>query len=370
MLLLKSISGGQFYDVKRGLSIVSYVKHFLKIARLLTRLSRVYLDHLTSKKSNQIVFTRNLEELSEFQNIVVYLHYSENNILTLHEKKMFSSLKKSGFGLCLVLNADEPSAIDELRINEYLQEYVCSIIIRNNIGLDLGAYRDVAILLNEQRNWNQKRLVLMNNSVLWFPNRVAPYLSELIESESDIFASSISNQYQKHIQTFLFGFGTAVGAKQINEWLGTCKNWKLKQSVVSLGELSTNRFFTQRITVKAHPNFSQIVELSISKLAKITEFGITPKDATFSDRLKNNLIFLQAGVPQNNTHAYWLEIVELGFPGIKVDLMKNNSSRVPDHVEAIKCAIDNGISANEISALLISNRTSSRMIRARSKLRI
>lgn len=344
--------------------------HFLRAARVFSRLPGVYLDNFISKSFNQIVFTKNLDELSKFQDIVVYLHYSKNNTLTLHEKKMFSSLKKFGFGLCLVLNVDEPSLIDELRIDEYLEEYVCSIIIRSNIGLDLGAYRDVAILLNKQRNWSQKRLVMMNNSVLWFPNKVAPYLSELIDSKSDIFASSISNQYRKHIQTFLFGFATAAGATQIYEWLANCKNWKLKQSVVSLGELSTNRFFTQRIAVKAHPNFSQMVELLISKLAKITEIGIIQGDSASSNRLKNNLVFLQAGIPQNNTHAYWLELIELGFPGIKVDLIKNNPSSVPDYFEAIECAIDNGISVNEISALLLLNRTRSRMVRLRSKLAI
>jgi hypothetical protein len=346
------------------------VKNYLRAAKLLTWLPRIYFDDLTSNRADQVVFSKNLEKLAQHQNVVVYLHYSKGNELTVSEKKVLSNLKKSGFGICLVINADEPNEIYESKINEYLKKYSCTIIIRNNIGLDLGAYRDVANLLSDQGYWSQKKLVFMNNSVLWFPKKIAPYLSGLVNSDYDVFASSISKQYRQHIQTFLFGFTTVVGAKDIHQWLSSCKNWKLKQSVVSLGELSTNRFFRQKININSYPNFSQIVELSVSKLAKFVEFGPTTNRGTSDIRLEQNLIYLQSGVPQNNTHAYWLEIIELGFPGIKVDLIRNNPARIPDYLAAIECAIRHEISSHEISDLLLANRTSSRMIRVRSRLKI
>jgi hypothetical protein len=68
-------------------------------------------------------------------------------------------------------------------------------------------------------------------------------------------------------------------------------------------------------------------------------------------RLLRNRSFLHAGIPQNPSHDYWLEMFESGFPGIKVDLVRNNPSDILDYEILISKLLESGFDYSMITSL-------------------
>jgi hypothetical protein len=331
-----------------------------------------WLDNLFANRKSGIKSVSGIEKLNGKLPIAIYVHYSKLNLLSSREVQLLKTLKSSGLKTCLVVNqsSKHPLSVDQIIQFETISD---SLFVRSNIGYDLGAYRDTFFYLQDTKILSGRKVFFMNNSVIWFPDKVKKYVLKVRKANSDVIAASISLEHTRHLQTFFFASVSEKGHKEISAWLSTIKNWRFKKTIVRYGELGTSRFFDKGIEVQGLPSPDQIQDLAfINTHAKSIKGNVRNAIANrdlIRKRLLRNREFAFAGVPMNPTHANWLEMIELGFPGIKIDLLKSNPTGVADYEFLISYIRDAGVSIREINGLIYSNTSKSKEYRIRSKFR-
>ena len=321
------------------------------------------LDNLLATKKSQIVQVSGVKSLSSDSPILIYVHYSKTGVLTARENSVLENVRISGIQVLTVINSDSTN------VPTSTENYTHALIVRKNHGYDLGAYRDAFFELKKENKLSDRPIVFMNNSVIWFPQMIQEYFKNLIGQRGDIIAASISYQYVAHVQTFLFSANTKKGLDEISEWLFSIKNWRKKRTIVRLGELGTQRFFSANATILATPDHSSLVESGLLKLhlSFLDQDNSVPVGVL--KRLERNRDALMSGLPLNPSHDYWLEILESGFPGIKIDLIRSNPTGILDYEVMISKLISLGLDMSEIASLIQTNRSKSIVYGIRKKLR-
>ena len=311
-----------------------------------------FLDHITSHRRSQVINSSGLDNIKSESPILIYVHYSKAEKLTDREISTLSHIHKVGFQICLVMNLEKPEIANKVGIEIMDNLAITSSIFRKNVGWDLSAYRDAYFLLKKNGKIGSSPIIFMNNSVIWFPEMIENYFNSLVRKDSDIIAGSISKQYRPHIQTFLFGSLNLGGTVQIELWLKNIKNWRSKRTVVSYGELATNQILKSGNVSESFPNYSLLQESGLKKIHEdyASQTSLVPKDVI--SRLIRNRTFTQAGIPLNPSHDYWLELIENGFPGLKVDLVRSNPSNLVDYEMAITILLARGLDYKNINELL------------------
>ncbi len=322
------------------------------------------LDHLFASRKSQVISVSGHEGLRDDLPLIIYVHYSSKNVVSEREKLTLRALQSIGFQTCLVMNINPngPKVRHSIGNNRQFFDIIC---LRKNVGYDLGAYRDVLNFLMSHMQTNSKQIYFMNNSVIWFPKMIKTYFKELRNLDADVVAGSISFQYTEHIQTYLFGAKTENGLLAIQKWLFSIKNWRLKRSIVARGELNTNSILQSNLEVVTFPSDSRVKVTALRKLLKISsDKKGNPSESTLQ-RLQRNQDFAFAGIPVNPSHSFWLEKLENGFPGIKIDLVAKNPSGIQDYFELLTKLNDLGFGFDEINHLVYSNKNRSMTLRIR-----
>jgi hypothetical protein len=335
----------------------------VKIISVFAKYPLSIADNLTASKRSQIVITKDLEKLSADKPILIYVHYSKNGLVSEREIHSLQNVRKAGLQVCLVINSSD----GEIKLSN--QGFFDAQIIRKNRGWDLGAYRDAFKQLKKHSKVTGAPVFFMNNSVIWFPDMIENYFQSALSQKSDIIAGSISSEYRIHIQTFLFGGLTQSGVENLGSWLGLIKNWRMKRTVVRLGELGTNQLFQKQLQIKGLPDQSVLTESGLRKIhSNYTNLTNSIPYEVFQ-RLLRNRDYTMAGLPLNPSHNCWLELLEEGFPGIKVDLIKSNPSNLFDYEHAISKLLENSFSFSELDNLLKSNKSRSLIFKIRTAIK-
>lgn len=334
------------------------VRGLKKIIKFVFLYPLTLLDNIFATRKSQVISVSGHEGLKVDLPLIIYVHYSSQNVISEREKLTLLELQKIGFQTCLVMNLNENGPTVDYSVDGNRQ-FFDAIFLRKNIGYDLAAYRDILKFLQNHLYLNSKQIYFMNNSVVWFPEMMESYFKNLQGLEADIVAASISNQYIPHIQTYFFGSKTESGLKVIQNCLFSLKNWRLKRTVVSRGELSTNSILSLDLKIATFPSDSLVRANALRKLVRNSSSIDSKISAVTLKRLKRNVQFAFAGIPVNPSHSFWLENLEAGFPGIKIDLIKNNPSSIEDYSDIIKKLVELGFDFDEINKLIYSNKNRS-----------
>jgi hypothetical protein len=334
------------------------------------QLLRSHLDNLFSKSRSQIISINNQDLSKKFQRLLIYVHFSNDLTVQPWEIDSMKRLRELGFQVCFVMNLSK-SQLDKIpSYSDSYNSFSDVQIYRRNIGLDLAAYRDTVEDMKEQIDFKSLDAVyFMNNSCIWDSSRMAEQYRRMISTKFDVCASVISNQFVPHIQTYLFGANTAEGIAEICRWLSKVKNWRYKKSVVLFGELGTNQIIKSSISVGALVSEDKLLESANEKCLENYKLGINNTSGTLSRLIENRQLAF-AGIPVNPSHNYWLEIYELGFPGIKMDLLRSNPLNLPDYDLAVSTALEYGMSGEYLAKSILRNPTKYISIRIRKKLKL
>ena len=351
-----------------GLVSLRNVRNLKKLINIILITPLTLFDHLSASRKSQVVSVLGHHDLKADLPLVIYVHYSSNNIVSEREKQTLMALQSVGFQTCLVMNINKkgPASNYALGKNRQFFDVIC---LRKNVGYDLGAYRDILEFLKSQTKAPGKKIYFMNNSVIWFPEMIKSYFKELRVLDADVVAASVSNQYIGHIQTYLFGAGTESGVLAIQDWLFSIKNWRLKRTIIARGELGTNGILRSNLRVATFPSDSLVKVIALKKLTNNS--AIIKKLASVGTlkRLQRNQDFAFAGIPVNPSHFFWLENLEAGFPGIKIDLVRSNPSGIQDYSDLLTKLVELGFGFDEINELIYSNINRSIILRIRRKIR-
>ena len=310
-----------------------------------------------------IVLTEDLNNISKDSPILIYLHFSKSGDLPANEITTLKNLRKAGYQICLVINSN----LANTRIIQ--GDFWDAQIIRRNVGWDLGGYRDAYFALTAVSEIQKTQIFFMNNSIIWFPEMIEEYFLQIRNHRTDILASSVSHQYKAHIQTFLLGGTSSEGINAIENWLSGIKNWRYKRTVVRLGELGTNKLFDSGLTISTLPNSETLLDSGLQKIQEDVFDDQEKYSRATLTRWRRNRALLMAGIPMNPSHDFWLELLESGFPGIKVDFIKNNPNDIPDYELAISKLLQSGYAYRDLTNLLLTNKSKSLVIKLRSTLK-
>jgi len=353
------------FGERNRLTLMSFARQFIQASLLIPTM---VFDNLFSHRRSQIVSFTSSTGFTSTKPVLFYIHYSKNDILLDHEIKTIERIRNLGIQICLIVNSNDPKVfLVSEKVSKYLND-VDTLVVRKNVGHDLGAYRDGYKLYEKKKSVAYAGFFFMNNSVIWFPDKISTYFQAILDSKSDIVAGSISSQYHPHLQTFLFGSQTKIGIQNLELWLSRIKNWRFKRTIISFGELKTNIFFHEGITVQSFPSIIQLTSLGLQKIHESS--SSTRLNRRTIKRLVRNRKFNMAGLPVNPSHDYWLEMVELGFPGIKFDLVAKNPSDVSDYELIIESLMTHGLTYEEFAGMLLANKPKSLVFRLRNIFKI
>jgi hypothetical protein len=330
-----------------------------KIVKFVLLYPFLLLDHIFSSKKSEIIKVVNKEIKTKSGSWVIYVHYSPVDKLEKWELSLIRNLRRGGFNVLLALNVCKLDEVSLSILEKTYNNSVDILVIRKNIGRDLGAYRDSFNFLNQTLSKNQ-HVYFLNNSIFWFPKVLSNYLNRFENIKSDIVAGFISEQYRKHIQTFFFGFQSERGRLEISGWLNSVKNWKFKRNIINRGEIQTNRFFNETLVIFDYPPTGQVINRLIDNAINSQNLPVSSQK-----RVKNGLAHLQQGIPCNPSHQHWFEYVQEGFPGVKVELVLSNPINIQDSDVALKYICKNSTTVEDIGPRLIMNKSKKLYFRLR-----
>jgi hypothetical protein len=192
---------------------------------------------------------------------------------------------------------------------------------RKNLGFDLASYRDAVSILPEQPS----ELLFMNDSMIWDTIRLDEFIDRVRSNKNGIYFPIKSSQPYDHFQTYFIYIKGTENLSRLFNWFHTLRNWRDKNAAVLFGELKTWNFFSR----SANAIFSEkdCVELFDSR-------NINSCDYENSLRIAK-MRASEIDIRLNPSHYYWKEMVMLGFPGIKRDLIEQNKSNIPICIEGI-----------------------------------
>lgn len=179
------------------------------IARILIKLR--YHDAVVLYTKLKLRLVRNSSIISieagfrEHENkyYALFLIYQPKGI-PWYVKNALDSLNEAGINVIVIVN----HGIDEKRLST-LRENSKTVIIRNNSGFDIGAFRDATIYLNSQE-YEATRVIYLNDSIYFFQGGLTNLFSRLVTSNSDICAPFENWEIHYHIQSFCFAISGRI----------------------------------------------------------------------------------------------------------------------------------------------------------------
>ena len=144
------------------------------------------------------------------------------------------ALAEAGVNVFLVVNHE----LSEERRRD-LNKRCARLMIRNNRGLDMGAYRDATLALHSSDR--PDRVIYMNDSVYYFREGLDDLMAALANSQADVCATFDSLEISHHVQSFCFSIsGRLFRCKSIQEFWknylpANSRRWAIRRGEVAFG---------------------------------------------------------------------------------------------------------------------------------------
>lgn len=210
----------------------------------------------------------------------LFVSYSPDGRLSDQARFHLNAWAEQGFATVLILCTDCPDAYqpgDEA-------EFCAGILVRQNEGYDFGGWASGIALLPDLRD--AAMLVTVNDSI-YGPTRAFPdMVDRLRTSPADLCGAVESMQFKPHIQSFLLRFGAELLRSHTFDRFWRNVRIGDRKFVIRTGEF---------------------------------ELARTVADAGFT----TDVLFMFPG-QGNPTLTRWRELIALGFPYIKAQLLRDN----------------------------------------------
>lgn len=236
------------------------------------------------------------------QRLTIYAHFSEDACVRPFVHRMLEDLRRHSSQVIFVSTSPlAPSEYDRLRA-------VCSLVLTTiNEGYDFSMWKH-ALSQVELGQWDE--LILTNSSIFGPVRPLGPALAKMTAADCDFWGMTHSNEGGPHLQSYFLGFkAAALRAPCFQEFWSSVLPYRNKAQVIRSYELGLTLYLTQ-------------CGLRAGAFASIDTM---PLD-------------MQAKYRYRNPTLYWpVELLRLGLPFIKVELMRDNPGGVS--LEALRDAI-------------------------------
>ncbi len=225
--------------------------------------------------------------------VCIFVAFAPTGRLLPYTLRYLAELNKNGFYVVLVVNQ-----IGIHRLQAEVHSLTRTVILRDNIGFDFGAWRDVAARFPSV--WKAEILLFANDSVVGPFSGFNRIIERVTESTSPLFFLTESEFSERHFQSYWWGIkGTGLTNPVFRAFFESIKDLTDKTAAVYMYEVF----------------FRHVCE----KLGGMTSLCLFPL---------LTLTVADSDIRQtfNPTHHFWRELLEAGFPFIKVDFCRKNVS--------------------------------------------
>ncbi len=313
-------------------SILNVVQDFWRRWRFRWFLLHAYLSYFRSflRKPYQVIDTwTNGKPLG--RKVVVFVHYDAAGEVQAYLLPYLQALNEHGFDIVFVSNSGKLAK----PAMALLQTLCAAVLTRRNIGYDFGAMRDGLSYVAAKPETTDMLLVL-NDSVYGPLSDITPLLAGIDFSKADVWGATESYQNRYHLQSYFIAVGPAALASKA--WMGfwnTVRPVRNKLWVILNYEVGMTRAMLKHglRCAAVVPYKDLIARIDPAPLVK-KDRDEPPDTDPFVINRKTHLMHILYStshrVPMNPTAELWRQLMEVRFPFIKRELLRDNPARVID----------------------------------------
>jgi lipopolysaccharide biosynthesis protein len=220
-------------------------------------------------------------QIADGAEVCLFVTLARNGRVTEQSEFHARAWAQAGFELIMIIVTDDPESAREQSSN-----FAAGVFVRANRGYDFGAWAAVINQLPELRN--ASLLATVNDSVFGPVDSFSAMLVKVRQADADMIGTTESFEYRRHFQSFLLFFKEAA---LVNDAF-----WRFWRNVRTVGRAVVIRQYETRL----------VETLERAGLRCVPLFPSQP-----------------AG-HHNQTLARWRELLDEGFPYLKVSLLRDN----------------------------------------------
>jgi hypothetical protein len=277
--------------------------------------------------------------LCDSKRVALFVAFHSSDFLPISNKLYLDALQQCKFRIVYIHNGP---LVDDVK--EGLSKYCERIYCRENIGQDMGAWKDAYLCLQRTGYFDALEWLLMCNDSNFYVggqcshNFVNLLSDELDKGDADVIALNKNYELCQHFQSFFLCYRRSVFTKKsfFSFWL----NYKPIDSrfhAITYGELKITREVLQSSRARILYNSSDLVD-NIAKLSKQIDlfYSLLPQNALYlaPSNIDSSSVITMLGLQRilalldhhNPSHAYALLFVYfLKSPFIKKDIFRQGT---------------------------------------------
>ncbi len=254
------------------------------------------------------------------KDVALLSHFERRGQLRETTRQLAASLAEAGFSVVLVSNAARlrPDAMAAL------QDVCAAVLVRANTGYDFGGWADALDRLGLPREQTE-RLLLVNDSIYGPLAPLPPLLAAMDPTAGDMWGLTDSWQRRYHLQSyFMLIYPPAFNSPAWRKFWSSVRPLVGKHAIVRRYEVGLSQHML-RAGLRCRAVFGYRPVLA-RQLADTTETRVGPRMRQ-ARRVRLAAALRQ---PLNPTSDLWRALLQMGFPFIKRELLRDNPGRVQD----------------------------------------
>lgn len=290
-----------------------------------------YLAYVRSylRRSRQVLHIWPDRAIEVDESVALFIHFDKRGRVGDHVLAYVRALCNNGFSVIFVSNSGRGNHDSFLPLRTLCR----AIVIRRNVGYDFGAIREILSLFGLPR-CNTQRLLIANDSVYGPLTNLEPMLARADFAKADIWGATESWQHRYHLQSYFLLVGPKVMAHPA--WASFWQQVRpvsSKQWVVSNYEIGlTQKLLNAGLKCKPLWTYNDLIDRVVNESVD-HELKVSEHDPMMQMRLAANRRLRKAiahRAPLNPTADLWRQLLQAGFPFLKVELIRKNPTDVPD----------------------------------------
>jgi len=277
--------------------------------------------------------------------IALYQHYSKSGRISQVVRRQLAGYRALGFDVVLTTNTER---LEDASWRA-AAAHCWRLVRRRNIGFDFGAWRDVAAMLLAGKA-PPEELLLVNDSVLGPIRPLEPPFVCARRMGTGAVGMTESRQGGVHLQSyFMLVLGAAATADTL-EFLVRLRLSTAKWLIVQRGEFGLTRYLVRRgHRVAALFGYARALDAILACADERQYLATVIPELAQDIGTPASLRRTSLRWPLNPTIHLWRGLPRcLGFPFVKVQLLRRNSGLLPDAAEWSVLVKDDSIGFSEL----------------------
>ena len=313
-------------------SILNVIQAFYRRWRFRYFLAQAYLSYWRSllRRPNQVIDTwTNGQPLG--RRVAVFVHYDPDGKVQPFVLAYLQALRDLAIETVFVTNSGKLTA----EAKAALRPLCAAVLIRRNIGYDFGAMRDGLDHVGAKPETIDLLLVL-NDSVYGPLCDMSGMIERIDFTRTDVWGATESYQNRYHLQSFFIAAGpTALSSKAWHRFWKSVRPVRNKLWVILHYEVGMTRALLKDglRCAALYPYRDLVARIDPAPLVKLDKDDPDDTDAFVINRkthLQRLLYAASHRVPMNPTAELWRQLMQVRFPFIKRELLRDNPAGVID----------------------------------------